>query len=149
MHLDLGALEVEWCEDGRIYMSGPAEKAFVRTGLGRLNALRIYPKGVCSSKIELDVEEGRVHNIVYTGGCNGNLKALGALAEGMCAEELIKRLTGHPLRHQFHLLQRPIGDAFEKKPAVKRIQKVKGLKNEQQNRYQGPRMAGCEPVCHM
>lgn len=41
-----------------------------------------YPQGVCSRKIDLDIENGRVHNIHYLGGCNGNLKALGALAEG-------------------------------------------------------------------
>ena len=35
-----------------------------------------YPKGVCSTQIDLDVDDnGRVHNIAYTGGCNGNLKA--------------------------------------------------------------------------
>ncbi len=53
-----------------------------------------YPKGVCSRKIELDVEDGRVHNICYIGGCNGNLKALGALAEGMTVDEVIARLDG-------------------------------------------------------
>lgn len=43
-----------------------------------------YPKGVCSTQIDLDVDDnGRVHNIAYTGGCNGNLKALSALAEGL------------------------------------------------------------------
>ena len=53
-----------------------------------------YPQGVCSRKIELDIENGRVHNIQYLGGCNGNLKALGALAEGMTVEEVIQRLDG-------------------------------------------------------
>ena len=53
-----------------------------------------YPKGVCSRKIELDIENGRVHNIQYLGGCNGHLKALGALAEGMTVEEVIQRLDG-------------------------------------------------------
>ena len=53
-----------------------------------------YPQGVCSRKIELDIENGRVHNIYYLGGCNGNLKALGALAEGMTVEEVIQRLDG-------------------------------------------------------
>ena len=53
-----------------------------------------YPQGVCSRKIELDVEEGRVHDICYIGGCNGNLKALGALAEGMTVDEVIARLDG-------------------------------------------------------
>ena len=53
-----------------------------------------YPQGVCSRKIDLDIETGRVHNIHYLGGCNGNLKALGALAEGMTVEEVIQRLDG-------------------------------------------------------
>ena len=53
-----------------------------------------YPQGVCSRKIELDIENGRVHNIHYLGGCNGNLKALGALAEGMTVDEVIARLDG-------------------------------------------------------
>ena len=53
-----------------------------------------YPQGVCSRKIDLDIENGRVHNIQYLGGCNGNLKALGALAEGMTVEEVIQRLDG-------------------------------------------------------
>ena len=54
-----------------------------------------YPQGVCSTQIDLDVDEaGRVHNIAYTGGCNGNLKALSALAEGLTVEEVVKRLDG-------------------------------------------------------
>ncbi len=53
-----------------------------------------YPRGVCSNKIELDVIDGRVHNIVYSGGCNGNLKAIGKLAEGMTVEEVVARLSG-------------------------------------------------------
>ena len=54
-----------------------------------------YPKGVCSSQIDLDVDEaGRVHNIAYIGGCNGNLKALSALAEGLTVDEVVQRLDG-------------------------------------------------------
>ena len=53
-----------------------------------------FPKGVCAQKIELDVENNIVKNICYTGGCNGNLKALAALAEGMTVEEVIARLDG-------------------------------------------------------
>ena len=53
-----------------------------------------YPQDVCSTRIELDVENGVVHNIVYTDGCNGNLQALGALAEGMTVREVIGRLKG-------------------------------------------------------
>ena len=54
----------------------------------------LYPKGVCSTQIDLDVTDGKIHNLSYTGGCNGNLKALGALCEGASAEEVIRRLSG-------------------------------------------------------
>ena len=52
------------------------------------------PEKVCSNRIELDVTDNRVHNITYTGGCNGNLKALSALAEGLTVDELIEKLSG-------------------------------------------------------
>ena len=54
----------------------------------------LYPKGVCSTQIDLDVTDGKIHNLSYTGGCNGNLKALGAMCEGASAEEVICRLSG-------------------------------------------------------
>ena len=54
----------------------------------------LYPKGVCSTQIDLDVTDGKIHNLSYTGGCNGNLKALGAMCEGASAEEVIRRLSG-------------------------------------------------------
>ena len=54
----------------------------------------LYPKGVCSTQIDLDVTDGKIHNLSYTGGCNGNLKALGAMCVGASAEEVIRRLSG-------------------------------------------------------
>lgn len=54
----------------------------------------LYPKGVCSTQIDLDITDGKIHNLSYTGGCNGNLKALGAMCEGASAEEVIRRLSG-------------------------------------------------------
>ena len=54
----------------------------------------LYPKGVCSTQIDLDVTDGKIHNLSHTGGCNGNLKALGAMCEGASAEEVIRRLSG-------------------------------------------------------
>ena len=54
----------------------------------------LYPKGVCSTQIDLDVTDGKIHNLSYTGDCNGNLKALGAMCEGASAEEVIRRLSG-------------------------------------------------------
>lgn len=52
------------------------------------------PKGVCSRKLDFDIEDGKVKNIVFVGGCNGNLKGLSALAEGMPVEEAVQKLTG-------------------------------------------------------
>ena len=52
-------------------------------------------KGVCSSKITFDLEDGIITDIEFTGGCNGNLKAIGKLAEGMEAGKLISLLSGN------------------------------------------------------
>ena len=52
------------------------------------------PKGVCSTKIEFDIVDGVLHNVVYQSGCNGNLQAVGRLVEGMDAKEAVARLTG-------------------------------------------------------
>lgn len=51
-------------------------------------------KGTCSSKIDFELDGTTVKNVVYTGGCNGNLKALSALVEGQDANEIIKKLEG-------------------------------------------------------
>lgn len=51
--------------------------------------------GTCSRKIDFDVDEnGCLRNVKFTGGCNGNLKGIGALVEGMKKEEVIERLKG-------------------------------------------------------
>lgn len=52
-------------------------------------------KGVCSSQIRFRLEDGRVHDVRFTNGCNGNLKAIGILVEGMPAEELVQKLKGN------------------------------------------------------
>lgn len=53
-------------------------------------------QGVCSRLIEFDLsEDGTVHNVIYTGGCNGNLKAIGKLVEGMPADKVIDTLKGN------------------------------------------------------
>ena len=51
-------------------------------------------KGTCSTKINFEIDDGKVHNIKFTDGCNGNLKAISILAEGMEANELIAKLKG-------------------------------------------------------
>lgn len=49
-------------------------------------------KGVCSSKIDFEVEDGKVKNVAFTGGCNGNLKGIAKLVEGMQIEDVIEKL---------------------------------------------------------
>lgn len=51
-------------------------------------------RGTCSRFINFDLEDGKVKNVEFIGGCNGNLKGIGSLVEGMPAEEVIKRLRG-------------------------------------------------------
>ncbi len=51
-------------------------------------------KGVCSSAIQFEVEDGKVHNVQFQGGCNGNTKGLSSLVEGMEVTEVINRLEG-------------------------------------------------------
>ena len=52
------------------------------------------PKGVCARKISFDIEDGKVMNIRFTGGCAGNTQGVSALAEGMTTDEIIERLSG-------------------------------------------------------
>ena len=51
-------------------------------------------KGTCSQMIYFDLEDGKVKNVSFLGGCNGNLKGIGALVEGMDADDVIARLEG-------------------------------------------------------
>ena len=50
--------------------------------------------GTCSQKIFFDIEDGKVKNVQFLGGCNGNLKGIGALVEGMNVDDVISRLEG-------------------------------------------------------
>ncbi len=54
-----------------------------------------YPQNVCSSKIDFDLVDGTVRNIAFVGGCNGNLKAISKLCEGMDADKLVGILKGN------------------------------------------------------
>ena len=46
------------------------------------------PRGVCPSRITFDLDGDVVHNVAFTGGCNGNLQAISRVAEGMTVEQL-------------------------------------------------------------
>jgi len=51
-------------------------------------------RGTCSREILFEIEDGKLKNVQYIGGCNGNLKGIGALVEGMNVEDVITRLEG-------------------------------------------------------
>ena len=53
------------------------------------------PKNVCPVEIAFQLDGNIVSGIRFTGGCNGNLKAIGKLVEGMDRNQLIKTLKGN------------------------------------------------------
>ncbi len=53
------------------------------------------PKGVCAQQINFSIEDGKMHNVSFLNGCNGNLKAISKLIEGMEAEKVVKILEGN------------------------------------------------------
>ena len=50
--------------------------------------------GTCSQRILFDIEDGKVRNVKFIGGCNGNLKDIAALVEGMDVDTVIERVQG-------------------------------------------------------
>ncbi len=56
--------------------------------------MKYATRGVCSREINFEVKDGKLHNVTYVGGCNGNLKGLGVLLEGMSVDDAIERLGG-------------------------------------------------------
>lgn len=53
------------------------------------------PKGVCAKQITFEIEDGKIYNLRFLGGCNGNLKAIGKLLEGQDAKHAIEVLSGN------------------------------------------------------
>ncbi len=52
------------------------------------------PRGVCSRAFEIEVEDGVIRSVQVEGGCDGNLKGLSSLLEGMKVEDAIQRMEG-------------------------------------------------------
>lgn len=52
------------------------------------------PKGVCARRLEFELDGDIVKNVQFMGGCNGNLKALAALTEGMTVDQVCEKLKG-------------------------------------------------------
>ena len=52
------------------------------------------PTGVCSTMIDLELEDGIIQSVRFTGGCNGNLQGISRLVEGMGVQDAIEKLQG-------------------------------------------------------
>ena len=52
-------------------------------------------QGVCSSEIKFEINGNIISNVSFVGGCNGNLKAISKLVEGMRVEEIEEKLSGN------------------------------------------------------
>ena len=59
-----------------------------------MKTVQFTPRGVCSRGIEIDLEDGIIRAVRFSGGCSGNTQGVAALANGMDADELIERLGG-------------------------------------------------------
>ena len=51
-------------------------------------------KGTCSQRIFFEIEDNKVRNVEYLGGCNGNLKGIAALVKGQKASDIVSRCSG-------------------------------------------------------
>ncbi|MBO4338122.1 MAG: TIGR03905 family TSCPD domain-containing protein [Lachnospiraceae bacterium] len=61
-----------------------------------MKSVTFIPRGVCSKEIRFNLdEEGKIHDLAFTGGCNGNLKAIGKLLEGQDARHAADILRGN------------------------------------------------------
>jgi uncharacterized protein (TIGR03905 family) len=51
-------------------------------------------QGTCSTEISIKVENGKIEDVCYTGGCNGNLQGMSKLVKGMLVKDVIEKLEG-------------------------------------------------------
>ena len=51
-------------------------------------------QGTCSKQIIIDITDNKIDNVLFIGGCNGNLKGIGKLVEGMTIDDVITKLEG-------------------------------------------------------
>lgn len=59
-----------------------------------MKRIEYYPKDVCSRKMIIEVEDGKVLSLQVEGGCHGNLQGVAALVQGMKVEDAIAKLEG-------------------------------------------------------
>ena len=56
--------------------------------------MEYIPRGVCSRLIRVEVDDNKIQNVEFVGGCDGNLQGISRLVKGMTVDEAIERLQG-------------------------------------------------------
>ncbi len=56
--------------------------------------MKYQTRGTCSTSIDIEVKDGVIESVQFTGGCNGNLQGISSLVKGMRVEEAIAKLKG-------------------------------------------------------
>lgn len=70
-----------------------------------------YPTlGTCSRQIDIELEDGIIRNVTFTGGCHGNTQGIAALVRGMKAAR-DSPAGRHRLPRQGHVVPRPAGQS--------------------------------------
>ncbi|MGN0436670.1 MAG: TIGR03905 family TSCPD domain-containing protein [Wujia sp.] len=56
--------------------------------------MRYKTSGTCSQAIDYEIVDGKVTNVKFLGGCNGNTQGVARLVEGLTPDEVISKLEG-------------------------------------------------------
>ena len=59
-----------------------------------IDIVQYQPKGVCCKLMQIRIKDDIIQDVEFVGGCNGNLKGIGSLVEGMKVADVIARLEG-------------------------------------------------------
>ena len=59
-----------------------------------MDSLKYITQGTCSKEIDIELKDGVIDSVQFTGGCHGNLQGVSALVKGMAAQEAISKLKG-------------------------------------------------------
>ncbi len=79
------------------------------------------PKGVCPMEISFNINDNVITDVKFVGGCNGNLKAISKLVDGMTVEQIEEKLLGNTCGMKptscADQLAKAVRKAYEEKPA--------------------------------
>ena len=59
-----------------------------------MDKISYVTRGVCARRINIELDDGRIVNVAFEGGCSGNTQGVASLVAGMDIDEAIKRLSG-------------------------------------------------------